>query len=128
MTDAGSLVGSVPGCDLRLPGAALPPVLCLIVRRPDGVVLRKLAPAQPVLINGRTATMATLAPGDRITLGAVDLIAHIEGGKSAPAAATAPSAPTAQHLPTTTHQLDERLRQLDEQARDLETDRVLWYH
>src|SRR3954454_18450282 len=28
------LVGTVPGCDLRLPGAALPAVCCLLTRRP----------------------------------------------------------------------------------------------
>src|SRR4029077_15310003 len=45
--DGGFLVGSVPGCDLRLPGPNLAPVLCLIARQPTGAVLRKLAPAQP---------------------------------------------------------------------------------
>jgi len=31
------LIGSVPGCDLRLPGTNLPPIICQIVRRPEGV-------------------------------------------------------------------------------------------
>src|SRR5258708_40338328 len=42
--DGGFLVGGVPGCDLRLPGPNLPPVLCLIARQPRGASLRKLAP------------------------------------------------------------------------------------
>src|SRR5262249_30273606 len=120
MTDAGFLVGSVPGCDLRLPGAALPPVLCLILRRPDGVVPRKLAPAQPVLVNGRTTALTPLAHGDRITLGAVDLIAHIEPAKTAPAptvsVATQSSPLTTHHSPVTTHQLDAPLQPLDQHA------------
>src|SRR5258708_29715149 len=42
------LIGSVPGCDLRLPGTNLPPVVCLIARQMDGVRLRKLAPTLPI--------------------------------------------------------------------------------
>ncbi|MFO0925644.1 MAG: hypothetical protein U0736_01225 [Gemmataceae bacterium] len=30
--DGGFLIGSVPGCDLRVPGTGLPPVICLIAR------------------------------------------------------------------------------------------------
>src|SRR5581483_7374926 len=44
MTDVGFLIGSVPGCDLRLPGANLPPVICLIARCAGRVLLRRLAP------------------------------------------------------------------------------------
>src|SRR3712207_3676433 len=40
------LVGTVPGCDLRLPGPDLPPLLCLLTRHPEGLRLRKLAPTQ----------------------------------------------------------------------------------
>ena len=41
------VVGSVPGCDLRIPGANLPPQVCAIRRGPDGVRLRKIAQALP---------------------------------------------------------------------------------
>ena len=71
------LVGTVPGCDLRLPGAALPAVCCLITRRPEGVELRKLAPIGPLLVNGQPAGTQRLNNGDRITLGAVELLVHI---------------------------------------------------
>ena len=47
------LIGGVPGCDLRLSGVNLPPVVCLIARQPDAVRLRKLAPTLPVLVNGQ---------------------------------------------------------------------------
>src|SRR4029077_16200767 len=46
------LIGTVPGCDLRVPGADLPSVLCLVARRPGGLLLRKLAPTQLILVNG----------------------------------------------------------------------------
>src|SRR5690242_656621 len=55
VTSISFLVGTVPGCDLRLPGASLPAVCCLLTRRPDGVELRKLAPIGALLVNGRPA-------------------------------------------------------------------------
>ncbi len=71
------LVGTVPGCDLRLPGAALPAVSCLITRRPDGVELRKLAPIGALLVNGHPAGSQRLNDGDRITLGTVELLVQV---------------------------------------------------
>src|SRR5687767_9575660 len=78
------LIGAVPGCDLRVPGADLPPVICLIVRQPGGAKLRKLAPTQLLLVNGETATNAELADGDRITLGAIDIFVHIQAAAENP--------------------------------------------
>src|SRR5262249_56846897 len=78
IADAGFLICSVPGCDLRLPGADLPPVLCLITRDPSGVTLRKLAPVQSVLLNGRPVSKAVLGDGDRGTVGALQLRLSIE--------------------------------------------------
>src|SRR5262249_30646623 len=60
LADAAFLIGSVAGCDLRLPGAELPPVVCLITRELSGVNLRKLAPVQSVLLNGRPVNQAPL--------------------------------------------------------------------
>src|SRR5262249_18373170 len=78
------LVGTVPGCDLRVPGAELPAVLCLLARRPDGVSFRKLAPTTPILVNGQAATHAMLGDGDRVTLGAFDLFVRVKSaGRSA---------------------------------------------
>ena len=71
------LVGSVAGCDLRVPGET-PGVLCLLSRSPAGLSLRKLAPTQMLLLNGKNASSTTLADGDRITLGAIDLFVHID--------------------------------------------------
>jgi chromosome segregation ATPase len=70
------LVGSVPGCDLRV-GADTAAVLCLIARHPAGVVLRKLAPKHSVLVNGQAAYQRDLVDGDRIQVGSLDLQIHI---------------------------------------------------
>src|SRR5262249_43398426 len=74
---AGFLVGSVPGCDLRLPGKDLPALLCVIAGDPP--LFRKLAPTQAILINGKTAANGPLQDGDRITLGPVDLFVRVTG-------------------------------------------------
>ena len=73
----GFLIGSVPGCDLRLAGTDLPPVICIITRSPEGAKLRKLSPSLPVQVNGRNAS-GTLADGDNLTIGTSELRVHIE--------------------------------------------------
>lgn len=90
--DGGFLVGAVPGCDLRLPGTQLPPVLCLIARHAGGASLRKLAPVQPILVNGRQVTNAYLSDGDHLSLGVAEIIVAISAGSS-PANPSHPSAP-----------------------------------
>ena len=64
--DVSFLIGTVPGCDLRLPGANLPSVVCLLSRHAGGITLRKLAPVHPVLVNGRAVTATALNDGDRV--------------------------------------------------------------
>src|SRR5579883_1636106 len=84
--DGGFLVGSVPGCDLRLPGANLPPIICLLARGANGAILRRLAPVLPILVNNKAIASAHLAHGDRVTIGSVDIGVTITPGQSAPAA------------------------------------------
>jgi hypothetical protein len=84
----GFLIGSVPGCDLRLPGTDLPPVVCLVTRGPDGRVgVRKLTSVLPLQVNGQPVWTAALANGDRLQLGPVELVARLppapSGGRSA---------------------------------------------
>ncbi len=157
------LVGSVPGCDLRLPGINLPPIICQIVRRADGVRVRKLAPTQPVLLNGQPiVNQAALAHGDCLQIGPIELHValalpeptrhHAEPSIGfVPLPATRPqltsSAPPdvwQQHHADVQQFRDQvarfeehrrsievedgrRRQQLEEQARELESDRVLWY-
>jgi chromosome segregation ATPase len=74
------LIGSVAGCDLRVPGAKLPPVLAVITRHSDGVRLRKLAPTAPVQLNGRPVHHADLHDGDTIGLGEVAIGVRVGQG------------------------------------------------
>src|SRR3954471_12562107 len=62
------LIGTVAGCDLRVPGANLPAVLCLLARHPEGLTLRRLAATQVLLLNGAAVSRAELKDGDRLTL------------------------------------------------------------
>ncbi|GIW82660.1 MAG: hypothetical protein KatS3mg105_4467 [Gemmatales bacterium] len=69
ISPGGFLIGSVVGCDLRLPGRDLPPVICLISWADGEVRLRQLTSSYPVLLNGRPTKEARLADGDRIAFG-----------------------------------------------------------
>src|SRR6266851_8277863 len=73
MFDGGFLIGTTPGCDVRLPAADLPPVLCLITRTTGGVGLRKLVPTAPVQVNDKPVSQGFLGDGDCIRIGAVEL-------------------------------------------------------
>src|SRR5262245_45450385 len=175
------LIGSVPGCDLRIPGSNLPPIICQIVRRTDGLRVRKLAPTQPIFLNGQpVVTQAALAHGDCIQIGAIELHVHLAlpdphplpRPTLPPLPATAPAVsfvplpaqpayaqpmPSAQPDPWQQYRaevekfrdqvarfeerrrlldadeqrhrdaLEARQRHLEEQTRELESDRVLWY-
>jgi predicted component of type VI protein secretion system len=70
------LIGGAPGCDLRLPAPNLPPVVCQISRRPDGIRVRRLAPGIPVLLNGALlpGNIPTVAAdGDRLAVAGVEI-------------------------------------------------------
>ena len=114
--DGGFLVGSVPGCDLRLSGAGLAPLLCLIARHAGGASLRKLAPMQAVAVNGRTVSATYLRHGDVVNVGAVEIgVALLPGAVSG----AQTGAPVAGY--------EERERLLQEQVQQLEADRAAWF-
>ena len=132
------VIGTVPGCDLRVAGSNLPPVLCVISRHADGPRLRKLAPALPLLLNGRPVQTAALRTGDTIALGPISLAVQIEGLAALQSISFLPiAAPPINaadspqpHTPSRDLReadLTERRRKLEEQAAELEADRVLWY-
>lgn len=121
MADVSFLIGSVPGCDLRVPGTNLPPVLCLLQRRPGNVVLRKLAPAYPILVNGAPAANAALKHGDRLTLGVVDVVVQIAAGTP-----EAGPAQTSMHIETARRQLQQQLQVFREQVLQFEQQKISW--
>src|SRR5438094_430707 len=61
VTDAGFLIGTVPGCDLRVSGGDWAAVLALVTRSAGGASVRKLSPTQPLLVNGQAVATAALA-------------------------------------------------------------------
>ncbi len=70
------LIGGAPGCDLRLPAPNLPPVVCQISRRPDGIRIRRLAPGIQVLLNGALLPgniPTVVADGDRLAVAGVEI-------------------------------------------------------
>jgi chromosome segregation ATPase len=119
LAEADFLIGSVAGCDLRLPGSDLPPVIALVARRSEGVAFRRLVHSLPIFLNGRNQSAAFLNDGDRVTIGPTELWFRIE----------APTArgPTPASLDARARELDERQRLLHEGTVELETDRVIWY-
>ena len=119
--DGGFLVGGVPGCDLRLPGANLPPVLCLIARQPGGASLRKLAPVQPITLNGRPVSSTYLSDGDRVNVGVAELVVSIAASEQ-----TAPPPSPLTQLEDRLRQIEAREKALREAAVGLEAERVGW--
>lgn len=72
------VIGTVPGCDLRVPGAELPALLCVLSRYPGGLYLRKLATTPVMLLNGAPAASTDLTDGDRLTIGVVDVVFRVK--------------------------------------------------
>ena len=130
------LVGSVPGCDLRLPGSNIPPNVCLIRRSAGEVWLRRLAPSLPILINGKAipaAGQVVLKHNDIVSIGAVDVTVSLRQLME-------DAEPPEEELPFAEPEsaarddraiqmklLEEQSRELEERSRELEADRVLWY-
>ena len=74
------LIGGASGCDLRLTGSHLPPVIGRVAHAADGLTFRKVDPAFPVLLNGVAVTDSgpvLVANGDRLAVGPVDVTVHI---------------------------------------------------
>lgn len=115
--DGGFLIGSVPGCDLRLPGPNLAPVLALIARHAGGASLRKLAPVQPVLVNGRAVGSTYLDAGDAVTVGGAEIRVSVTAGEGGPP--VVPDGPGDEAVVA-------RRQALLDQVHQLEADRTEW--
>ncbi len=132
MTTAEFLFGGAEGCAVRLPGSHLPPIVCRLTNTSEGLTLRRVDPAFPVLVNNTLVTNAEpirLTNGDRLAVGPADVTVSVATGPLRPR-----FVPLAAPTPAVPDPLDEeraalaKLRtQLEDQARELEADRVLWY-
>jgi chromosome segregation ATPase len=103
VSETGLLIGSVAGCDVRLPGADLPPVICLIARGAGGAILRKLVPTFSILLNGQAVSTSPLGEGDQISLAAVELVVRVQhpvdSPQAGPASKELPRLPEGQTTP-----------------------------
>lgn len=146
------LVGGAEGCDVRLPGSHLPPVIAQFGRTPDGVFLRRLSPAFPILLNGRTLSGADpvwVQSSDRVAIGSADIVVNVNGkghlrptfhdlslgdrrDGSPPVHNTTGGLPSHRSSDLPDHDkeraaLDQYRDELAQQAKELEADRVAWY-
>jgi hypothetical protein len=71
------LIGSSSRCDLRVGGTELPPLFALIFVEGADIWIESIAPAPPLRVNGRVETSVRIADGDRITIGPIELVAHV---------------------------------------------------
>jgi hypothetical protein len=74
------LIGSSPRCDLRVGSAEIPPLYALIFVDGSDIWLESMAPSLPLRVNGRTETSVRIADGDRISIGPIELVAHVPAG------------------------------------------------
>lgn len=77
-------IGSGPRCTLRLRARGVGPIHCLILRGSGGAIVRRWSP--DTRLNGRAFTDSDLSPGDRLTVGTVELEVVQPGGSSGPCA------------------------------------------
>ncbi len=141
------LVGPAAGCDLRLPLPGTAPVAVQILRRADGLKVRRLAPSLVVTLNNVPLPANTPVPlghRDRVTIGDVELTVSVDAPaylsprlvllpaeEEKPAPAWTPGADAlaarAEGLERREGELVRRQRDLDRQTEELEADRALWY-
>lgn len=88
--ETGFLIGTVPGCDLRLPGADLPPLLCLLVPHGQGLLLRKLTATAPVSVEGQLRPNSILVHGDKLSVGPAQIVVLQTAGAHPPQPLPAP--------------------------------------
>jgi chromosome segregation ATPase len=75
------LIGGAGGCDLRLPIPNLPPVVCQLTRKSDGVKIRRLVPGLPVLHNGHplpSNTASAVSDADRLIIAGLEITLYVQ--------------------------------------------------
>lgn len=79
----GLILGSAPGCDLRLEQSA-PPVWVLLAACPGGVLIRSLAPLARIEVNGQRWQAGIASFPALVTLGDIKLEINGQGIEAAP--------------------------------------------
>lgn len=137
------LIGTAPGCDLRLSAPGSPPVAVQFTRRPDGVRVRRVAAALPVALNDDPLPTGGAVPvhhGDTLQVAGLVIGVHIpspavpEPGPAylspklvplddVPLAVAVPEEPAAPDLTAEYEKLDARRRALDAEEADRRAER-----
>jgi chromosome segregation ATPase len=107
------VIGTVAGCDLRLSGADLPPLICLITREPATVSLRKLT------VGVVPAFPPQLHDGDRLVIGVTEILLHIQPGKT-----TTGAEPGRTELQEAVQQLRRQVLRFQQEKEQFERDRA----
>ena len=126
-------IGSGARCSLRLRGPGIRPIHCLILRGIVGTVIRRWSP--DTRLNGRAFDDAPLMPGDRLTVGPVELEV-VDSGRSPDVEAAeleqqrgqwqAERAEAEQQLSRRTEELDARSAELENRRAALDEERRGW--
>lgn len=124
------LIGGAAGCDLRLPAPDLPPVICQLSRRQEGVTVRRVASGVAVLHNGALLSVNTpveLHADDSLNLADVEIVVHLP--KSQLVSPRFVSLDSGAESPRSNREMElaRRERELESRIADLEADRIHWY-
>ncbi len=85
-----TFLGRARGCDIRLNVDGIEPLHCLLVRCPDGLLLRDLDSASGTLVNGTRLASASLHDGDVLSIGPFQFRLHLPSCLPLPTAADKP--------------------------------------
>jgi hypothetical protein len=114
-------IGAGADCTLRLRASGVGPLHCLVLRGRQTTIVRRWS--ADTRLNGHAFTDASLTPGDRLSIGAVELEV-VETGGAPNHLDSAPGVPDAaderRELNLLRKTVEERNRHLDEQGRELE--------
>ncbi|WP_442484821.1 FHA domain-containing protein [Aeoliella sp. SH292] len=81
LTGDKATIGSGQSCTVRLIDRGVRPLHCLVTKGQHGLTVRRWS--DDTLLNGEVFTEATLVPGDRLTIGPVDLLLEYNGPEPA---------------------------------------------
>ena len=117
-----TVIGSGPGCDVRLTAAGVGELHCVVVVTPAGPAVRSLFP-ESTRLNGGPAAAALLRDGDELAVGPCTFRLAWHGATAAdrPAAPPAADPSAAPASPHAEWQLKEREQALHEQEHQLAT-------
>lgn len=130
--EAGFLIGSVPGCDLRIPGANLPPVIAIVSKQATGLMIRKMTPLSVIQKNGVAIGTSPLQSGDVIEIGTMRLRFNVTEGEFSGAASTIPAVSDEkfhrqqEELASARNHLQQQIRRFREQVVQFDQQRSAW--